>query len=349
MENQESKALYYQDYLHLEKILNAQEPISEKMGIKADDEMLFIIIHQSYELWFKLIIHELNLVRENFKETHKTHNIPDLHQSIHRLKRICGILDVTLKQIGILETMSPIDYLDFRGLLGTASGFQGIQFKIIEASLGLDFNHRYGKDYYTSKLTPSDVEKVRLVEKEKSLLVLVNQWLEEIPFLKNAAYWQASSEPSFWKRYREAYVTTLAEAEVNYLSVFDNLFINDNKYPNGRSFSADASRSALFIMLYKDYPALHLPYELLNTLMEIDESLSMWRHRHIHLVQRTIGNKVGTGGSTGAEYLRGAADSHIIFKELPELVSFVINRKLLPKLPDKLIVDLGGTPNTGTS
>ena len=93
-------------------------------------------------------------------------------------------------------------------------------------------------------------------------------------------------------------------------------------------------------MLYRDYPLLQLPYELLNTLLEVDEGLSMWRHRHIHLVQRTIGKRVGTGGSTGAEYLRGAADSHYIFKELAELTSFLLPRHLLPVLPIKLVSDL---------
>ena len=68
-------------------------------------------------------------------------------------------------------------------------------------------------------------------------------------------------------------------------------------------------------MLYRDHPLLQLPYELLSVLLEIDQELSMWRHRHIHMVQRTIGKRVGTGGSTGAEYLRGAADSHYIFRE----------------------------------
>jgi tryptophan 2,3-dioxygenase len=94
-------------------------------------------------------------------------------------------------------------------------------------------------------------------------------------------------------------------------------------------------------MLYRDYPLLHLPYELISSLLEIDEQLSMWRHRHIHMVQRTIGKRVGTGGSTGAEYLKAAADTHIIFKELSELTSFLLPRHALPKLPEQLVKDLG--------
>jgi len=93
-------------------------------------------------------------------------------------------------------------------------------------------------------------------------------------------------------------------------------------------------------MLYRDYPLLHLPYELLSILLEIDQSMSMWRHRHIHLVQRTIGKRIGTGGSTGAEYLRAAADSHYVFKELSELTSFLLPRNMLPVLPEKLVKDL---------
>jgi tryptophan 2,3-dioxygenase len=158
-----------------------------------------------------------------------------------------------------------------------------------------------------------------------------------MPFASGKNYWQ-DVDQSFWKLYRDAYVSSLSEAEQQNVGVFDSIFIDDAKYPEDRAFSADASRHALFIMLYRDYPLLQLPYELLSTLMEVDESLSMWRHRHIHMVQRTIGKRVGTGGSTGAEYLRGAADSHYIFKELTELTSFLLPRHMLPQLP-KSVVD----------
>ena len=340
MEKKQRPPVYYSEYLQLDKILNAQLPESKKEGVRADDEMLFIIIHQSYELWFKQIIHELTIVREVFKQPNIHDNTPDIYNSVHRLKRICSILEVAVQQMGILETMTPLDFLDFRDLLRPASGFQSIQFKIIEAALGLNYEQRHGKNYYLSQLTPADVERVKQAEHEKSLLVLINQWLERMPFVKNKDYWQDHAHPSFWTKYRDAYAESLSEVEQKNLEVFDAILINDASYPAGRSFSADASRNALFIMLYRDHPLLQLPYELLNTLLEIDELMSLWRHRHIHMVQRTIGKRVGTGGSTGAEYLRGAADSHIIFKELSELTSFLLPRHLLPQLPDKLINNL---------
>ncbi len=341
MEKPQRKPVYYSEYLQLDKILDAQAPESAKEGIKANDEMLFIIIHQAYELWFKQILHELNIVRGIFKQEDIQNNTADIYNSVHRLKRVCGILEVAVMQMGILETMTPLDFLDFRDLLRPASGFQSIQFKMIEATLGLHWEQRHGKQYYLSQLTEADRDRVKQAEAEQSLLVLINNWLERMPFVKNQEYWGADSSTSFWARYREAYVGSLSEAEMPNLKIFDSILINTDAYPEGRSFSAEASRNAMFIMLYRDQPLLQLPYELLNTLLEVDEQLSMWRHRHIHMVQRTIGKRVGTGGSTGAEYLRGAADSHYIFKELSELTSFLLPRNMLPTLPSSLVSDLG--------
>lgn len=342
MNKKERPPVYYSEYLQLDKILNAQLPESGKEGIKADDEMLFIIIHQAYELWFKQIIHELNIVRGIFKQENIHENEPDIYNSVHRLKRICRILDIAVSQMSVLETMTPLDFLDFRDLLRPASGFQSIQFKVIEASLGLTYENRHGKGYYLSQLNQSDIDMVKKAETEESLIVLINKWLERMPFIKNKSYWDATTEDSeFWEAYRKAYTESLSEAEKPNLKLFDMLFTDDGNYPKERRLTADANRNALFIMLYRDHPLLHLPYELLSTLLEIDELLSLWRHRHIHMVQRTIGKRVGTGGSSGAEYLRAAADSHYIFKELAELTSFLLPRHQLPKLPDLLISDLG--------
>ncbi|WP_276134093.1 tryptophan 2,3-dioxygenase [Polluticoccus soli] len=336
MNKKERAPVYYSEYLQLDKILNAQQPESEKEGIKANDEMMFIVIHQTYELWFKQILHELNIIRDIFKQEHIPNSSPDIYNSVHRIQRVCRILDVAVMQMSVMETMTPLDFLDFRDLLRPASGFQSIQFKMIEATLGLEYQQRHGQNYYLSQLNQKDIERVKEAESKESLLVLINRWLERMPFAKDS-YWLETSGHEFWKQYREAYAGSLSEMELKNLETFDKLFMNDANYPAERKLSADANRSALFIMLYRDYPLLHLPYELVSSLLEIDELLSMWRHRHIHMVQRTIGKRVGTGGSTGAEYLRGAADSHYIFKELAELTSFLVSRNLVPKLPEKLV------------
>lgn len=337
--------VYYSEYLQLDKILGAQTPESAKEGIRADDEMLFIIVHQSYELWFKLIIHELGIIRGIFKQPELSDNGSDVYNSVHRMKRIITILNLLVDQLGIVETMTPLDFLDFRDLLRPASGFQSIQFKIIEATLGLTYEQRFGKEYYLSQLNENDIQRVKDAEKDESLIVLLNRWLERMPFSKKELYWNeganAQKDHPFWDAYREVYANGLLPAEQKNLEVFDKLFISEKDYPkDGRRLSQQASRNALFITLYRDYPLLQLPFELLNCLLEIDELMSMWRHRHIHMVQRAIGKRVGTGGSTGAGYLKAAADSHYVFKELAELTSFLLPRHELPKLPLKLEEDL---------
>lgn len=337
--------VYYSEYLQLDKILNAQAPESLKEGIRADDEMLFIIVHQSYELWFKLIIHELGIIRSIFKKPELPDNSTDIFNSVYRLKRVCKILDLLVDQLGIVETMTPLDFLDFRDLLRPASGFQSIQFKIIEATLGLTYEHRYGKEYYLSQLNKKDIERVKDAEKDESLIVLLNKWLERMPFANKEKYWSEGEDANkahpFWSKYREAYANGLLPSEKKNLVEFDKLFINEKDYPTEeRRFSINASKNALFIMLYRDYPLLQMPFELLNMLLEVDELMSMWRHRHIHMVQRAIGKRVGTGGSTGAGYLKAAADSHYVFKEMAELTSFLLPRHSLPTLPEKLTKDL---------
>src|SRR5215204_2967985 len=161
MESKERGPVYYSDYLQLDKILNAQNPESIKEGIRADDEMLFIIIHQAYELWFKQVLHELNIIRDIFKQANIPNSSPDIYNTVHRIKRVCRILDVAVMQLSILETMTPLDFLDFRDLLRPASGFQSIQFKMIEAALGLTFDNRFGQGYYLSQLKPEDVDKIK--------------------------------------------------------------------------------------------------------------------------------------------------------------------------------------------
>lgn len=338
--NEQKEPVYYSSYLQLDKILNAQNPESEKEGFEADDEMMFIIIHQSYELWFKQILHELNIIRRIFKQATIANNSADIYNSVHRIKRICSILKIAVEQMAVMETMTPLDFLDFRDLLRPASGFQSIQFKIIEATLGLNYKSRHGQNYYISQLSEDDIKKVKDAEEQESLLVLIVKWLERMPFLKEG---QHITGDSFWNEYREVYSNSLLDVEKANLKNFDTLFMDKANYPEERAFSLDANRSALFITLYRDYPLFHLPYELISSLLEIDQLLSLWRHRHIHMVQRTIGKRVGTGGSTGSDYLRKAADSHYIYKELAELTTFLVSRNHIPELPDSLTQELGFT------
>jgi tryptophan 2,3-dioxygenase len=332
--------IHYHDYLQLDKILEAQFPESDKQNLPAHDEMLFIIIHQAYELWFKQLHHEVDSVADIMNKPALNDNSPELQTVVHRLNRCITILRVLVHQIDIMETMTPMDFLDFRDMLRPASGFQSWQFKELEAKLGLKFEQRHGKEYYTSQLRKEHVEVIKDAEAKKSLLELVNAWLERMPLAPSIS----DEENSFWQEYRSLYQKSLADAEKDNLSAFDEIF-SDNRQDtignNNLTLSAKASRSALFIMLYRGYPLLQLPFQLLNCLLEIDEQLSSWRYRHMNMVHRMIGTRIGTGGSTGKDYLKAAADKHYIFKEFAQLNSFLIERRKLPALSNEMEKRLG--------
>ncbi|MGQ0737828.1 MAG: tryptophan 2,3-dioxygenase [Bacteroidota bacterium] len=326
--------VHYHDYLQLDKILNAQSPESDKLGLSAHDEMLFIVIHQAYELWFKQLHHEADSVVAIMSKPSLNDNSPELQTIVHRLSRCVTILRVLVHQIDIMETMTPMDFLDFRDMLRPASGFQSWQFKELEAKLGLKFENRHGKEYYTAQLRPEHVDLIKRAEGGKSLLQLLNSWLERTPFLTGEA------DSSFWRNYRKIYGDSLADVEKSNLTAFGQIF-DDATSDNDRSLSPAACRAALFIMLYRGYPLIQLPFQLLNCLLEIDEQLSSWRYRHMNMVHRMIGTRIGTGGSTGKDYLKAAADKHYIFREIAQLNSFLIERRKLPALPPGIEKQLG--------
>lgn len=340
--------VHYHDYLQLDKILHAQFPESVKRGEPAHDETLFIIIHQAYELWFKLLHHEVDSAIGILRQPEVNDNSPELQTLVHRLQRVVTTLRVLVHQIDIMETMNPMDFLDFRDMLRPASGFQSWQFKELEAKLGLKFEHRHGKEYYVSQLKAEHVGIIKKAEEEKSLLQLLDEWLVRMPFFEEGENWTSFSttqpaEPGmhpFWQEYRYRLVQSLADVEKGNLQAFDQVFFSAVPDPE-RTLSPASSRAALFIMLYRGYPILQLPYQLLNVLLEIDEQLSSWRYRHMNMVHRIIGTRIGTGGSTGKDYLRAAADKHYIFKDIARLTGFLIERKRLPVLGREMERRLG--------
>src|SRR5512147_1135114 len=172
--------LYYSDYIKLDTILNSQHPRSFEKMEDGNDEMLFIIIHQAYELWFKQIIFELDLVRNIFLQDRINENSPDMSNAVHKLKRIVKILELLNQQVSVLETMTALDFLEFRNHLLPASGFQSKQFRLIEARLGLKMEQRHKKEYYKytrrGSLTEVDLQEVSRAEAESTLKELIIRW-----------------------------------------------------------------------------------------------------------------------------------------------------------------------------
>jgi tryptophan 2,3-dioxygenase len=345
---------YYSDYLRLESLLAQQVPESERIGAPAHDEMLFIIVHQAYELWFKLILHELDRIQKDFGAD----VVEDdrLGRVVHGLGRINEIVGLLVHQLDVLETMTPLDFLDFRDLLTPASGFQSVQFRLIEIRLGLRLEGRLKLEdnRFDLQLSESDRQRVAQVEHGDTLVDQLDRWLARTPFVELSGY-------AFSNVYREAVTRSLAadsdlirategmsesqrETETRAIAAalarFNAIFQPQAESSPWR-MSLGAVQAALFITVYRDEPVLQLPFRLLTALMDIEETLTLWRYRHALMVRRMIGVKVGTGGSSGYDYLKQTADRHQIFGDLFQLSNYLIPRSLIPPLPPAVRARMG--------
>ena len=230
----------YAEYLHLDDLLSAQRPLSD-----LHDEMLFIVIHQTKELWLKQMLHEVALSialveSDRFAEAYKA------------LSRVSRIQSVMTLSWDVLATLTPVDYSAFRHVLGTSSGFQSAQFRELEYRLGI---------------------------KDPKFLEFYEGGTDG-----HARLTRALAEPSLWE-------------------------------------VADAARARAgaggWLAVYQDADRWFELYQLAEKLVDVDDALAAWRHKHVLTVERIIGMKRGTGGSAGAAYLRSTLDK----RAFPELWS----------------------------
>lgn len=241
------RSVTYGSYLAVDELLALQRPRSEG---PEHDEMLFIVIHQVYELWFKQVLHEIDHVID-LLEAREPHRVG------HTLKRILTILKVLVAQLDILETMTPLEFQSFRTRLEAASGFQSDQFRQLEFVLG-----------HKSKAA---IE--RFAENTRARQALERRY----------------SRPTLWDAFlhylsREGYAVPLPS------------LARDVTAP----IEASPELQSVLIEVYRKDPK---NAEMCERLVDLDEGLQEWRYRHIKMVQRTIGDRPGTGGSSGAQYL----------------------------------------------
>ncbi len=347
--------VYYHDYLHLDELLATQQPISAALGNEAHDELLFIIVHQAYELWFKQILHELDAVTGIFED--EVVKEREMGALVGHLERIIEIQRILVQQIDVLETMTPLDFLDFRDLLIPASGFESLQFRLIENALGMHPSQRVeiNDAYYTERFRDEHRTALEASEQRTSLHDHVEDWLERTPFLETKDY-------VFWEAYRAAVERMLAREraalEANTLlaeetlaaqlaglernragftPLFDDEAWEALRQAGHRRFSRRAFLAALLINLYRDEPILQLPFQLLTALTDIDEGFITWRQRHALMVMRMIGDRIGTGGTSGHGYLQETTRRSRVFVDLVQVPSFLIPRSELPPLPDDIV------------
>lgn len=351
--------VYYADYLKLDQLLSSQKLKSDEYENHAHDEMLFIIVHQVYELWFKQILFELDYISEMFRND--VIDERNIGKTVSRLKRITEIQRLLIDQLKVLETMTPMSFLEFRDYLVPASGFQSVQFRLIENKLGIKKDSRVsfaGKSYYSLVKEPHQGELLES-EKEESLKELIDKWLSRIPFIKTKNFdfmneYKKSidgmldnerqiieNNPSLSEEKREKQLEEFEKTSEGFNALLNKEDHNKLIEEGHKSLSYEATVSALFINLYRHEPILHLPYRLLSLLMEIDKNFTTWRYNHAMMVHGMIGAKVGTGGSSGHHYLLKTAEKHKVFKDLFDLSTYFIPSNSLPELPDSLKEELG--------
>jgi tryptophan 2,3-dioxygenase len=238
------RGLTYAGYLALEELLTLQRPRSDE-----HDELLFITIHQTYELWFKQIMHEIRGAMRALRADESS-------RAAHRLSRVRHILKVAVAQVDILETLTPLEFAAFRSRLATSSGFESAQFRELEALLGV-------RNPRLADLLPEPAarEQVHATMRTPSLWDATLRWLS-------------------------------ARGHAIPIEILDR----DLTKPYEES---DAVQEIL-LGIYREGGDVA---NLLEQLVDIDEGVQEWRYRHVKMVERTIGRKSGTGGSTGVEYL----------------------------------------------
>ena len=242
------RAVTYNSYLKVDELLTLQRPLSDG---PEHDEMLFIVIHQVYELWFKEILHELDHVRSLL-------DVNDAHRAQHTLNRVLTILKVLVAQLDILETMTPLEFQSFRQRLEQASGFQSDQFRQLEFVLG--------------RRSADALDRFPAGSRARAALVL------------------RLREPSLWTSFlayleREGYPVPAEVLSADPTApIVPNPDLQDVLV---RVYKTDAKNS-----------------EMCERFVDLDEGVQEWRYRHMKMVERTIGARSGTGGSSGASYLR---------------------------------------------
>ncbi|MCR5874597.1 tryptophan 2,3-dioxygenase [Phenylobacterium sp. J426] len=243
-----SEPMTYARYLALDELLSSQKPLSDR-----HDELLFIVIHQTKELWLKEIIHEVGLAKRLIEEG-------DLEPAYKALARVSRIQTIMTLSWDVLATMTPADYLSFRETLGTSSGFQSHQFRTLEYLLGL---------------------------KDDSFLRFHAERPEALAELKGAL-----EAPSL-------YDVAIAQLPKHGLSVPDTVLKRDV----AQAYAPSPEVEAAWLEVYRDTKRYWELYQLAEKLVDLDDALVTWRHKHVLTVERIIGGRPGTGGTDGAGYL----------------------------------------------
>ena len=305
----------YSDYLRLEELLKLQDGVKGEKRKISNDELHFILVHQNFELWFKLVINELKCTRDILASDYVEET--KLPQAVHHMDRVIEIFKLMSQQWRVMETLEPQDFLNFRDELGTASGFESVQMREMESLMG--------SKWIDGKLVGN-------IGNGKSLYDVTCEWLERTP-IQGSVYNSKEDQ------------TKVDEFIKEYLSAHKKLYPDTNQEA-ANFFNEDKSlrrrRAGLvFIESYRELPLLAWPRKLISTLIELEQSMILWRTSHARMVERMIGRRIGTGGSSGVDYL-DMTTKYRVFIDLWAVRSILIKKEALPTIKNKDFYEFRG-------
>lgn len=354
----------YWDYLGLKTLLSLQGGLEQDEGQLIPDELHFIVTHQVLELWFKLALAELRHARDHLAEP----RVPEekISYVVHHLRRVNSVLRLVVSTFEVMETLTPQDFLSFRDKLMPASGFQSFQMREIEILMGLSgaARVRYGKvdpvEHIRALAEKSPAGelawgRLKQAHQEKSLREALHDWLYRTPIHGSHPDSPEDEQTvlAFLERYLDAVeanherqaaaliATGVTDEEAvqarfaqNSASARTFLMAEDIEEDALRARTRRVRAGLLFIESYRNLPLLAFPRLLVDTVVEFEEQLVLFRTRHARMVERVIGRRVGTGGSSGVDYLDKTTRMRV-FTDLWTVRTLLLPRKLLPDLQDE--------------
>ena len=354
------KPTAYWDYLKIEELLSLQGGLEGDDARLINDEVMFIVVHQIDELWFKLMVRELVSVRDLFAQE----RVPEtaLGSAVRGLRRLSLLFHRVASHFDLMETMTTRDYLSFRDKLSPASGFQSAQLREVEILMGLDPESRVPLGYEGSYLealrehdgteSPAYQRVAARLEDRPSLRDALREWLYRTPIQGSTPGEAGDAEAvrGFVDSYLDAYRREQAagkqlrwssnpkdrervEKQIEKETESARAFLHAEDLPEDERPRAMRIRSALvFIESYRELPLLTWPREVLDSIVALEQSSLIFRQRHARMVERIIGRRTGTGGSAGVEYLDSTALKYRVFKDVWAVRTLLIQRTALPPL-----------------
>lgn len=350
----------YWDYLRLEQLLSIQGGLEGDESALMPDELHFIIVHQAFELWFKLAIRELRLARDHLAAP----LVPEetIPHVVHHLRRVGTILRLAVDQFEVMETLTPQDFLAFRDKLVPASGFQSFQMRVLEVLLGVDMQTRvrYGdvdpiahirKLAESSPASAVALGHLEQAMSEDSVLTALQAWLYRTPIRGSSP--QDPDDDRVVDGFVDDYLARIADLHGRQARALPSglgvepskmverfaqateqaaAFLRGDDVDEARRPFIRRTRAALvFVESYRELPLLAWPRLLIDTIVETEEQLVLWRHRHARMVERVIGRRIGTGGSSGVEYLDRTTAMRV-FSDLWTVRTLLLPKSELPPL-----------------